>query len=214
MITGKNVVLRLVEEKDLDAIVALSNDANEIGEFWSMRMMSTVDIRKKYAEGWFLNETQGSFLVTDRKDGRLLGMLVYFKGSHYGDGYEIGGRIFRRADRGGGSMTEAVRIFCAYLFEKENIQRLQATAAVDNTASRRTLEKAGFQHEGVLRRYYFVRGRYHDLDIFSMLREEAPDLTKLLCPVSIDAPASSVEAATKAKTRPGTKRKPKTTRRA
>jgi len=50
----------------------------------------------------------------------------------------------------------------------------------DNIGSRRVAEHCGFKHEGTMRRATFHNGRYHDLDLFSILREECPSLDQLL----------------------------------
>ncbi|KAI5424187.1 hypothetical protein KIW84_030414, partial [Lathyrus oleraceus] len=47
--------------------------------------------------------------------------------------------------------------------------RLQAFADVDNKASQRVLEKAGFLREGVLRQYTIIKGTVKDLAVFSFL---------------------------------------------
>ncbi|MCC3467636.1 MAG: GNAT family N-acetyltransferase [Microcoleus sp. PH2017_06_SFM_O_A] len=43
---------------------------------------------------------------------------------------------------------------------------------VNNIASARVMEKVGMQLEGILRQQLFVKGRYWDLKIYSLLREE------------------------------------------
>ncbi|HYI67692.1 MAG TPA: GNAT family protein, partial [Candidatus Limnocylindrales bacterium] len=41
-----------------------------------------------------------------------------------------------------------------------------------NDRARRSYEKAGFSHEGTLRRAHFARGAHIDVDVMSLLREE------------------------------------------
>jgi len=38
--------------------------------------------------------------------------------------------------------------------------------------SRRSYEKAGFTHEGTMRRAHFARGEHHDVHVMSLLRDE------------------------------------------
>jgi ribosomal-protein-alanine N-acetyltransferase len=47
-----------------------------------------------------------------------------------------------------------------------------ARCEVNNIASARVMEKVGMQLEGILRQHLFVKGRYWDLKIYSILREE------------------------------------------
>lgn len=51
---------------------------------------------------------------------------------------------------GRGLMTEALNAIVAYAFDALGIVRLTATVIVGNERSCRTLERAGFRHEGVL----------------------------------------------------------------
>ena len=50
--------------------------------------------------------------------------------------------------------------------------RIQADADSQNMASRRVLEKVGFEKEGVLRKLYFEQGEWRDSVLYSIMREE------------------------------------------
>lgn len=52
---------------------------------------------------------------------------------------------------GKGVMTEAVRLLCEKLFSETDIIRIFAEPFVHNIGSRRVLEKAGFQLEGIMK---------------------------------------------------------------
>ena len=62
-------------------------------------------------------------------------------------GYALGIRYW-----GQGYMTEAVRAVIRFGFEKMSLDVISATCYPDNLASRRVLEKCGFQYEGTLHR--------------------------------------------------------------
>ncbi|KAL4272839.1 hypothetical protein GQ457_13G025500 [Hibiscus cannabinus] len=53
--------------------------------------------------------------------------------------------------------------------ERPHLERLEALVDVENLGSQRVLEKAGFQREGVLRKYIFLKGRSRDVVMFSLL---------------------------------------------
>lgn len=80
-------------------------------------------------------------------------------------------------------MSEAVPLFVAYLFEAKPIERVQALAHPENEGSCRLLERCGFKLEGTLRRAHYDRGTHHDLQVYSILRAEAPALSDLLAPL-------------------------------
>ena len=179
MLEGRNVILRLFAEKDLDEFLKLENTYSDMGEFASVGFRSPAQFRKEFSEtgGW--SENLGRMLVTDR-EGKLLGHIMFCKDPTYQSGYEVGYGIFRKADRAHGYMTEALRIFSAYLFESRPVPRLQATTAVDNVAARRIAEKCGYKFEGVMRKMGFRRGEHVDAARYSLLREECPPLEEAL----------------------------------
>ena len=179
MIIGEKINLRLVKQNDLDEIIALMSDTQERGEFLNPNMVNEPMYKKRYQETGFWNDEFGSMLITD-KNGRLLGDIAYFKGVNYLPGYEIGYNIYRREDRGKGYLSEALKLFSAYLFETKTIHRLEVHAAKENIGSRRVAEKCGYTYEGMKRQAVFSRGRYCDLAIYSLLREECPSFTELI----------------------------------
>jgi RimJ/RimL family protein N-acetyltransferase len=77
--------------------------------------------------------------------------------------------------RGRGVATTATRLAGNWAFEAvPELARLQLRAAVENVASNRVAEKAGFTREGVLRAQRFNPrlGRRVDFVMWSLLREE------------------------------------------
>jgi ribosomal-protein-alanine N-acetyltransferase len=179
MLEGRNIILRLLTEDDLEEFAAAYAKIADRGEFFPTTLHPLAEVRKRFAEAGWWDDEQGHMLIT-AKDGRMLGHIFYFKSDPFRKVYEIGYNIFRPADRGQGSISEALRIFAAYLFEIKPVARLQVLVAVGNTASRRAAEKCGFRHEGVLRQYIFMRGKYHDCDALSLLRSECPGLAETL----------------------------------
>ncbi len=72
---------------------------------------------------------------------------------------------------GKGYTTSAVKQICRYVFENTDILRIFAEPFAYNTASRRVLEKAGFQLEGTLRSNAVKNGRVLDMTMYALVRE-------------------------------------------
>jgi len=69
-----------------------------------------------------------------------------------------------------GLATAAVRLLSAWaLGPPLSLVRLGLPTDVDNTASRRTAERAGFEFEGVLRSYLYAKGRDWDVAMHSLI---------------------------------------------
>ena len=113
-------------------------------------------------------------------DGEYIGELIYFKGLDYQSGYEVGYELFSPEFSGKGYMSEALLLFCAYMFSVYPINRIQVNTMEGNKASARVAEKCGFTYEGTMRKATFHQGKYHNLRLYSLLREECPPLEKLM----------------------------------
>ena len=60
----------------------------------------------------------------------------------------------------------------ALAFEGLGLERVTAWCGIDNGRSQTALERLGFVHEGVLRRWHVHQGEPKDVISYSMLREE------------------------------------------
>jgi RimJ/RimL family protein N-acetyltransferase len=74
--------------------------------------------------------------------------------------------------RGRGLATAALRLLSDWSFRTLPVARLQLTTHVDNPASQRVAEKAGYTREAVLRSWADQRGERVDLIMYSLLSGE------------------------------------------
>jgi RimJ/RimL family protein N-acetyltransferase len=83
------------------------------------------------------------------------------------------------ATRGRGVATAAVDAACRWAFGALPVDRIELCHAVENVASGRVAEKAGFTYEGRLRRSYrYGDGVKHDELLWARLADDpAPDLS-------------------------------------
>lgn len=75
------------------------------------------------------------------------------------------------ASQGNGFMAEALLAVVSFCFENTELKRLWADVHVSNIASYRTLEKAGFRREGLIRSGKMVN-TYCDYYLYGMLKED------------------------------------------
>ena len=73
---------------------------------------------------------------------------------------------------GKGYMSEAVASVIPYIFSSTPIDRMEATIHPENIRSHNVVERAGFQKEGVLRRYVLWEGEHWDMVLYSLLKQE------------------------------------------
>jgi ribosomal-protein-alanine N-acetyltransferase len=68
-----------------------------------------------------------------------------------------------------GYMTAAVRAVIPFVFDSLELHRLEAACLPSNTASIKLLERTGFGHEGLARRYLRINGVWQDHLLYALL---------------------------------------------
>jgi RimJ/RimL family protein N-acetyltransferase len=110
-----------------------------------------------------------AFAVTDADSGRVLGSI----GVRFSEDRDVGeiGYWLRADARGRGFVTRALVLVSRWALSREGVARVQLRADVENVASRRVAEKAGFRLEGVLRSAHWNArlGRRQDWAMYSLL---------------------------------------------
>ncbi|MBD7984113.1 GNAT family N-acetyltransferase [Sporosarcina sp. Sa2YVA2] len=71
-----------------------------------------------------------------------------------------------------GIMTEALTAVIQYGFSHMELMRIQALIDPENIASQKLFEKLGFLQEGLLRKYERTNGKFEDVHMYSLLKDE------------------------------------------
>jgi RimJ/RimL family protein N-acetyltransferase len=168
------VSLRAWRREDVPAVVAACNDPT-IATFLDRvpqpyTEADAGDWLDLVERGWADGTAAGLAIEVD---GHAVGSIaVGFKDPDQGVA-EVGYWMAAET-RGRGLATRALRLASAWVLGELGIERLELRADVDNLASQRVAEKAGFTREGVLRaqRYNPRRGRRIDFVMYSLLHGE------------------------------------------
>jgi RimJ/RimL family protein N-acetyltransferase len=125
--------------------------------------------------GELRNDDTGVLFVELRDVPTPIGTIEYRR-VRYGPNPEsaawmIGIELLPEA-RGRGYGAEAQRLLADWLLDTTGANRVEAQTDVDNVAEGRSLARAGFTREGVLRGAQFRGGRHHDVVVFSRIRSD------------------------------------------
>ncbi|RZT07460.1 RimJ/RimL family protein N-acetyltransferase [Kribbella sp. VKM Ac-2569] len=170
-----DVVLRPVREDDLPLFQRFSIEPGLIGLDWNGFRDAQAPVRR-FAEDGFLGKDDGRLMV--RTGSETAGLVSWRTGSFDGRTtyWEIGIALLPEY-RGRGIGWRAQALLTAYLFEHTAVYRIQASTHPENVAEQKSLEKAGFRLEGVIRGCEFRAGRMRDGYLYSRLRDDpAPEL--------------------------------------
>src|SRR5205085_5380044 len=150
------------------------NEEREKGGFNDFGKPHDPTPREVLAVGPLRNERNGT-LVVETLAGEPIG-TVSWHGVLYGPppaskAWNMGIDLVLSA-RGRGFGTEAQRLLAEWLFATTDVNRVEASTDVENLPEQRSLEKAGFRREGILRGSQFRGGAFHDLISYSRLRTD------------------------------------------
>jgi RimJ/RimL family protein N-acetyltransferase len=167
------LVLRLRRPDDVPAIAQASHDSETLRwlEDEPVAPEQASDSVARAAEQW--RRGRGApFVIADAGSDVPLGLVNV----QLADDPEVAGlavSVFPEA-RGRGVASRALRLAAIWAFGELGLQRVFAESAVDNSASIRAIEKAGFHREGILRAHCRTHGERHDCVMFSLLPEDLP----------------------------------------
>lgn len=164
LLEGKNVNLRLMEKEDIPLYLAWINNPEFYGKYNPLEQEIKAEMEKSFENA----PSEKRRFFVEKKDGTKIGAVNTFP---VPDSLEIGFTLISNY-RGKGFGTEAVQILVDYLFLTMDLIRVQAHADLRNVASQKLLSKLGFKKEGVVRKSMFIRGKWRDLALYSILREE------------------------------------------
>ena len=164
---GEQCVLRRWRSRDLASLVHHANNAN-VSRYLRERFPYPYTRKEGRA---FLAAVSGAGPDDTRLaidvDGEAVGGIGVIIGSDIERYSAEVGYWLGEAYWGRGIATEALSLFSAHVFERLNLLRLFAVAAVANVGSARVLEKAGYQQEAVMRSAAVKFGRPTDQFLFA-----------------------------------------------
>ena len=169
----ERVRLRRIERSDRDSLFDIHSNA-DVSRYMARPAMTQLEeadelidrIQKGLAADTVLQ------LAIERKSDRaLLGSCLLFNFNDRGPRAEIGYSL-GHAHWGKGYMHEALVALVDLAFGKLDLNRLEADIDPRNKASARSLERLGFEKEGVLRERWKINGEASDSLILGLLRRE------------------------------------------
>lgn len=155
-------------QDDVSAIAEASRDPEtqrrlEDGPLSEEAQLETVArVEQQWATG-----RGAPFVIADARDDRPLG-LVNLQLREDAEVANLAVSVFPEA-RGRGIAARALRLCALWGLRELGLARVAAEAAVDNHASIRAIEKAGFRREGTLRAHCKTHGERHDCVMFSLV---------------------------------------------
>lgn len=156
------------------------------------RLFNLIDINREYLREWlswvdntttiddtilYIQTLYNQDIFSDRYvfevryNNELAGLIDYHKGDSVNLKAEIGYWLAENF-QGKGIMTKACVALIDYGFKKAGLNRITIKCAADNKKSQAIPIKLNFKLEGIEREGQYLYGRFQDLLVFSMLKND------------------------------------------
>ena len=170
-IPTERLTLRFLTDSDTHALFEIFSHP-EVMRFWSSPPLTDLAQVRQMLAGFYDDYCTRNALhlgLERQADHVLMGVCTFYH-FHFESRraelcYALG-----RPFWGSGYMHEALQAFIAYAFEMLDLNRLEADIDPRNRASAKTLERLGFQKEGLLRERWIVSSEVSDTCFYGLLR--------------------------------------------
>ena len=167
------LILRRLEMRDAPDLFDYSRDP-QVAKHVLWDAQTSVSEARAYVRYMLRRYRAGepaSWGIEEKETGRVVGTIGYMWYQRDNNACEVGYSLARsRWNRG--YMTEALAEVLRFSFEELGVHRVEAQHEVENAASGAVMRKCGMRKEGTLRGRLYNKGRYVDVDLYAMLRED------------------------------------------
>jgi RimJ/RimL family protein N-acetyltransferase len=174
ILKGPNIRLRLFDPSEIEAHVAHLN-TRDVYPDQSFTLVSFQKFASLYAQNNFLTADSGVLAIDVHRPPtpkKHIGHASFYVAHPSLENLEVDVKIHLPAHNTSALHEEAYRLLCGYLFSERPIARLQTMLAPNDETGKKGACAAGFKHEGRLVSMFFANGRWCDLDLYAVLREE------------------------------------------
>jgi RimJ/RimL family protein N-acetyltransferase len=172
MIAGEKVILRALETEDLDLCYRWMNDPQIVHTLKS-RYPIPIEQEAEWLEDAALPGSDQRHFAVERKEDRAHIGNASLHGIDWVSRVSSFGLFIGEPsawNRGYGS--DAIATLVRFAFEEMNLRKLKINVFDYNERAKHLLASRGFVEEGKLRQEFYREGRYHDLVILSIFRDE------------------------------------------
>lgn len=141
----------------------------------------SLEMEKAWVYEKMMNNTKDLYWAICLNDGsrRMIGYTSINNIDHLNKKAYFGGIVIGEPDcRDGVSLLEAEIIKLDYAYNQLNLNRIYADTQPSHYSSPSLLLALGFQKEGTMRDYVYKNGKYQDIDLYSILREDYNQMSK------------------------------------
>ena len=171
VLEGAAVRLRPIADADTDLIVKWRHTPSVVQNF-IFRRTFTPEMHRSWLAAKVATGQVVQYIIIDKADAKPVGSVYYRDIDGHNRSAEYGIFIGEESARGKGLGTETAKLFTDFGFAELQLHRISLRVLAENTAARRSYEKAGFVQEGIFRDMELLDGQYRDVVFMARLAEK------------------------------------------
>lgn len=165
--------LREIEKKDLKIINQWRNDPELIALLGAPFRYINFEVDIKWFENYMENRVSTvRCAITENDKDEIIGIVSLVSIDYINQSAEFHIMIGDKGNQGKGIGSFAIHAMLEHAFYHMNLQRIELTVLEDNIRAQHFYEKTGFVCEGIKRKAKFKGGRFVNMLVYSILREE------------------------------------------
>jgi len=171
MLYGTKTRLRLLEAADLKTVAKWRNKPEVAARFFSCWPIA-ISEQGRWYERYVTNARERMFII-ETLEGKEVGTIALCNINLHHQAAEVGRVMLAdEQDRVKGYMADALVTLMEFAFREANLNRLYVETFEDNEEALALYRKCGFTQEGLHRQAIWKGGRFRNVAVLSILREE------------------------------------------
>ena len=171
-IIGIKVVLKVLEEKDLDKVFKWKNNV----ELSRLVKAHPLPVAKFEMIEWFKrnqsDKNQILWGIYEKQKKQLIGIVRLMFIDWISKSAEFGIYIGDENYSGKGIGKEVLLLVLKFAFQKINLHRIYLKVTESNTKAINLYKSCGFKKEGILRQNFWINGKYENIIFMGILEHE------------------------------------------
>lgn len=173
MLSSERFQFRKMEESDIETYHAWRNDLDVMKTTNLSLDLYSLDETRQFVENIILHSASSkSYIIEEREGNKPIGITSLINIDTKNRNAECIIDIGEKQYWGKGYGTEALKMLLEYAFLELNLHRVSLRVFSFNERAIHIYKKLGFMKEGVIRESLYRNGKWHDIIIMGVLKQE------------------------------------------
>jgi diamine N-acetyltransferase len=171
-VIGSKVFLKVLEEKDLESVFRWKNNV----ELARLVKAHPLPVAMYEMGEWFKrnqsDKNQILWGIYEKRSTKLLGIVRLMFINWISKNAEFGIFIGEKSNTGKGNGKEVLNLVLDFAFKDINLHRIHLKVNESNTKAIHLYTTCGFKKEGVFREHFYMNGKYENVLLMGLLKNE------------------------------------------